>query len=232
MERAIAHLSPDVAVIIEAVGWRTKKRGQALAKLLGGGEAFYCRARSGFDLAIVSKAPSRNAQDHREIGLFHGLLSLEVGVPDGGWLRIHATHLSPVGEDNREREVRQILRSIGPRDGLPEAILGDLNGIRQLDTVEGVPVVDVPPSAGPPWRQDKVPPRAIDLLGGKGWIDLFRELHPKEAGYTFPAHEPVARYDYVFARQDFRSKVTGIEVLRSGGWPTLSDHLPLLLTLA
>lgn len=213
------------------MGWRTKKRGQALANALGGGEVFYCRARSGFDLAIISRSPARNAQAPEGLGLFHGLLSLEVEIEPGTWARLHAAHLSPTREGTREEEIQRILGTLGPRDGVPQAILGDFNGIRVDDTVEGVPVKEVPPGVGPVWRQDKVPPRAIDGLQQEGWIDLYRELHPGEEGYTFPSREPVARYDYVFSNETFRERVGDVDVLRGGEWPSLSDHLPLLITL-
>ena len=223
-------LAPDVAVILEAVGWRTRKRGEAIAGPLGG-TIYFCRARSGFDLAVITKLPARNVRTHRGLNLFHGLITLDLDLGHDSWLRLHATHLSPVGEERREGEVRKILEDISPPEGFPEVILGDLNTIRLGDTVEGVPVREVTPGVGPIWRQDKVPPRAVDLLAEEGWLDLFRRLHPDEEGYTFPTTRPVARYDYVFGNEAFQEQVEDVEVLRSSPWADLSDHLPLLVTL-
>ncbi len=227
---AIVELSPDVAVILEAVGWRSRKRGEALAAPLGG-KAFYCRARSGFDLAILTRLPTRRVQAHTDLDLFHGFLSIDVEVAHDSWVRIHAAHLSPTREHTREREIRKILGAIGPREDLPEAIMGDLNGIRIDDTVEEVPARQVKPGTGPVWRQDKIPPSAIDVLPEEGWIDVYREIHPSEKGYTFPAHEPVVRYDYVFSNPAFRARVQEISVLTTPPWTDLSDHLPLLIRL-
>ena len=236
VERAIVGLAPDVAVILEAVGWRTRKVGERILRGLGGGEAFYCAARTGFDLAILSCLPCRNPLRHPELELFHGLLSVDVEVAPGFWTRVHAAHLAPSREEARLGELRAILGAIHDGDGVgPGAIgrliAGDLNAVRPDDTIGGVPASEIPSGEGPPWRQDKLPPRALEVLLGGGWLDLFRECNPSDPGYTFPAATPIVRYDYVFGNAELRERVARVEVIRDGEVPALSDHLPLLVTL-
>jgi endonuclease/exonuclease/phosphatase family metal-dependent hydrolase len=230
IQERIQEIRADVTIILEAVGWRTRRVGEAIARPMGG-KVFYGSARTGFDLAILTRLESRNPLRHPDLDLFHGLLSLEVQVTSGEWVRIHAAHLSPSREENRVREVKAILQALDASDGMGEIIAGDFNGIRRDDTVEGVPVADVPPGMGPMWRQDKIPPRAVDMVAEAGWIDLFREIRPTEEGYTFPARLPVVRYDYAFANAALRPRVADIQVLRDEALPDLSDHLPLLITL-
>lgn len=231
IEQTIADLAPDVAVICEAVGWRTKRVGEKILERMGGGEAFYCAARTGFDLAILTRKAARNPLRHPDLELFHGLLSLEVELGKGTWVRLHALHLSPTREEYRAKEVLNILEAVGAGDGLAELITGDFNGVRLCDTIDGMPVPDLPAGIGPIWRQDKLPAQAVDLLPQAGWLDLFREMHPGEPGYTFPSREPVIRYDYVFVNAAFRDRVTGIEVVKKREIRKLSDHLPILITL-
>ena len=92
--------------------------------------------------------------------------------------------------------------------------------------------------------------RAVDrLLGGtiergtiarlleSGYVDCFRELHPRAHGYTCATWMPAARIDYVFADPLMAGRLRRCEVVGGRRWPDreatiASDHHPLVAEFA
>jgi endonuclease/exonuclease/phosphatase family metal-dependent hydrolase len=92
--------------------------------------------------------------------------------------------------------------------------------------------------------------RAVDrLLGGtiergtiarlldSGYLDCFRELHPRAQGYTCATWMPAARIDYVFADRVMAARLRRCEVVGSRRWPDreatiASDHHPVVAEFA
>jgi endonuclease/exonuclease/phosphatase family metal-dependent hydrolase len=92
--------------------------------------------------------------------------------------------------------------------------------------------------------------RAVDrLLGGtierstiarlldSGYVDCFRELHPRAHGYTCATWMPAARVDYVFADRLMAARLRRCEVVGGRQWPdreasTASDHYPVVAEFA
>jgi endonuclease/exonuclease/phosphatase family metal-dependent hydrolase len=92
--------------------------------------------------------------------------------------------------------------------------------------------------------------RAVDrLLGGtiergtiarlldSGYVDCFRELHPRAHGYTCATWMPAARIDYVFADRLMAAGLRRCEVVGGRRWPDreatiASDHHPLVAEFA
>jgi endonuclease/exonuclease/phosphatase family metal-dependent hydrolase len=71
----------------------------------------------------------------------------------------------------------------------------------------------------------------IDLLLNSGYVDCFRQLHPHEYGYTFPASIPSLRIDYVFASSGLAPSLVSCSVITTGDGVSgeqASDHLPVL----
>jgi exodeoxyribonuclease-3 len=61
------------------------------------------------------------------------------------------------------------------------------------------------------------------------YLDAFRMLHPKDAGFTFPTWDPHVRLDYLFVPGAAVQRLKRCEVMSSApGLKDASDHLPLL----
>jgi endonuclease/exonuclease/phosphatase family metal-dependent hydrolase len=70
----------------------------------------------------------------------------------------------------------------------------------------------------------------IDLLMQAGYVDCFRQLHPHEPGYTFPAATPSTRIDYLFASPELAKTLSACEVVsqaKGTQGEEASDHLPV-----
>jgi endonuclease/exonuclease/phosphatase family metal-dependent hydrolase len=72
-----------------------------------------------------------------------------------------------------------------------------------------------------------------ERLEALGYVDVFRQLHPRARGYTCATWLPAARVDYVFATPDLASRAVRSDVVGSRTWPdpdasVASDHFPLV----
>jgi exonuclease III len=65
-----------------------------------------------------------------------------------------------------------------------------------------------------------------------GYLDCYRELHPEEPGYTFPAPDPAIRLDYIFSPPIMRPRLLSCEVVELPAVIAASDHRPLLARFA
>ena len=77
----------------------------------------------------------------------------------------------------------------------------------------------------------------VARLLASGYVDCFRELHPRAHGYTCATWMPAARIDYVFADRLLAPRLRRCEVVGSRGWPdreatVASDHHPLVAEFA
>lgn len=73
----------------------------------------------------------------------------------------------------------------------------------------------------------------VARMGDLGYVDCFRRLHPRAAGYTCATWMPAARIDYVFADPSMAGQLSRCEVVGGRNWPdreahTASDHFPLV----
>lgn len=65
-------------------------------------------------------------------------------------------------------------------------------------------------------------------LKRSGWVDLFRQLHPRDPGLTITSDMPAGRIDYVWLSPALARRAVRCEVLRGPRISKLSDHCPLL----
>lgn len=74
---------------------------------------------------------------------------------------------------------------------------------------------------------------AMQKLASEGFTDVWRKLHPQDAGYTFEADQPGMRIDYVWVSEALKPRLQGIERVGTPPPqpPRLSDHLGLIVTL-
>jgi endonuclease/exonuclease/phosphatase family metal-dependent hydrolase len=73
----------------------------------------------------------------------------------------------------------------------------------------------------------------VTRLLDAGYVDCFRQVHPRASGYTCATWMPAARIDYVFADTIMATHLRRCEVVGGRGWPDreatiASDHHPLV----
>jgi len=80
------------------------------------------------------------------------------------------------------------------------------------------------------WFQlGRVPRRALRLLLDAGYVDCFREMRPREDGFTLPSTGPRVRLDYVFAAPALAGALSGCRVVTEPAVAaSASDHLPVM----
>jgi exonuclease III len=75
--------------------------------------------------------------------------------------------------------------------------------------------------------------RALRLLLKAGYVDCFHLLHPHDDGFTFPASDPKARLDYIFADPALSPALRECQVvMQSDAVRIASDHLPVVAEFA
>ena len=156
-----------------------------------GMDVVYGEANSAFAVAWLSRAPVTRAQNHRLPVLEKTLLEVEAGG-----MRLFATHLSAgrtkTHEPHRIAEAEAILDVAGDGD----LLVGDFNAVHPDDEV----------GAPPPEEQlDHVSRGPVELVLEAGFVDCYRELHPRDRGWTYLSAHPWARLDYIFAPRVPRS---------------------------
>ena len=64
------------------------------------------------------------------------------------------------------------------------------------------------------------------------YVDVWRLLHPDDAGYTFPTWDPHVRLGCAFTPDRYAERVDSLEVVREPEVvKTTSDHHPLLIAV-
>ncbi len=138
-----------------------------------------------------------------------------------------------------------ILSPLVPGDGSADDGLADRwrqAGIdpRLLGGIPALPRVVSPLTAGLPVSRamDRFLGRLIERwtverLLGEGYVDCYREVHPRARGLTCATWQLSARVDYIFATSDLAGFVTGADVVGGRTWPdpdaaVASDHYPVV----
>jgi len=96
-------------------------------------------------IAVLSRLPIVSSQVHRSPAFINKpVLEVCVREEDGGELAIFVTHLSASfatssrgGDDIRREEVREILRIMEAKRGMPHLLMGDFNSIAPGDDLKG-----------------------------------------------------------------------------------------------
>jgi endonuclease/exonuclease/phosphatase family metal-dependent hydrolase len=155
-----------------------------------------------YGVAVLSRFPIL-ATEHRRFASLReterrGFIRIEVRA-GGRRINFATTHLDYRFDDGRAYEAGQLLKALG-QTLPPLVVVGDFN--------------------------DEPAGRAHTMMLER-FADAWRESRGDEAGYTFPAHRPVKRIDYIFC-----SREGGLRVRRAWIVDTqASDHLPLVADL-
>jgi exodeoxyribonuclease-3 len=192
-------------------------------------------ARDGHSLAFLSRGEVKAQAWHRPIGARHALL--EVVLPgrrgessEGDEQRFYGLHLSAIHsawtERRRSRELRALLREIGPKQSGFHAVTGDFNTLAPGELLEHR---RLPPRLRPlVWLGGRIRWETIQIMLDAGYIDGYRALHPDDRGYTFPTWDPHVRLDYCFMHAPTSTRLADCRVIEGEAVRRASDHFPLL----
>jgi endonuclease/exonuclease/phosphatase family metal-dependent hydrolase len=166
-----------------------------------------------------------------------------------------------LGERRRLREMEAILGTIGDRADQPHLFLGDYNAVAPGDSLimegltthyatrmrttrrDGSPRPHRGAHAFGAWldrglQSGREPPKTllpralVRCVLDAGYADCYRQVHPNEPGYTFPASDPAIRFDYIFAPPSMRPRLLTCDVVDIPAAWEASDHRPLLARFA
>jgi endonuclease/exonuclease/phosphatase family metal-dependent hydrolase len=163
------------------------------------------------------------------------------------------------GERRRVREMDAILDTIGTRSEDPHVLFGDCNAVAPGDTLVFKRLtahytnrvtkaeignqrrvrqatfgawLDRSTRNGLITSETLLPRHLVRHVIEAGYADCYRDLHPSEPGYTFPAPDPAVRIDYVFAPPIMRERLLNCDVVDLAAVAIASDHRPLLARFA
>jgi endonuclease/exonuclease/phosphatase family metal-dependent hydrolase len=213
----IQRQSPDAVALLEAAD---RESAEWLARELTMRLAFGEANNEQGHVAWLSRLPVRRSDNYRHPGLAKTLLAIEVPA-GGGTVVLFATHLGSRWDVPQPAdEVPVILSLVDQATTTPHLIVGDFNALRA-----GEPVGD--PPDGDQKRGDAVdgaPRRAIQLMVDAGYVDCYRNRHPRARGYTYPSHHPWLRLDYIFASPALAAHLHSCDVVKGVEATAASDH--------
>jgi endonuclease/exonuclease/phosphatase family metal-dependent hydrolase len=217
---------PDVVLLQEAVDPRVV---EAISRLTG---LEHWGSRPDHSTGFLSRHPAREFAWHRPAGARHAFLEL---VLEGVDCRLFALHLvawfSKWTERRRAREIRALLEGIREHQAGFHLIAGDFNALAPGELLE---VRRMPRwIRAMIWLSGRdISRETIQVMLDEDYADVWRLLHPNDAGFTFPTWDPHVRLDYAFTPARYAERVVVCEVVRT---PDVvrdaSDHHPLLLDI-
>jgi exodeoxyribonuclease-3 len=179
-------------------------------------------------LGFMSRLPIAHHAWHRPRFSRHAFLEI---VPEGPEFRVFGVHLSAVfaawTERRRAIELRSLLHSIRRHQHGFHALVGDFNTVTPGELLD---FASLPQKVrATVWLSGgTIRWRTIQLVRDAGYADVFRVMHPTDAGLTLPTPTPQVRLDYLFVPDPHLSRVTQCEVVRAAQAQQASDHFPLL----
>lgn len=223
LAEVIRHHQPDIVMLAESPTRETLER-IALAA-----EMPYYDCRRGCSTAFMSRKPVTYSWHHV---LFARSPFLAV-KPDNTHWTIWGVHLlallSNVTESVRYHEIRALLRFANSAE--QHLLIGDFNTLAPGDAFD---VATFPLRLKTVVRLSggDIQRVALKQLQNAGYVDVFRQLHPQENGWTMPSHHPNTRLDYAFVPKKLLPHIqacctlTEPEAVRQA-----SDHLPILIDI-
>jgi exodeoxyribonuclease-3 len=213
----------DIVVLQEATRPDVVERVAKLAGMTAWG------AQPDHSVGFMSRVPIARHAWHHPAWSKRSFLEL---VPEGDAVRVYGVHLSAVHsnwtEQRRARELRALLAAIKEHQHGFHVVTGDFNTLapgEQLD-VQRLPfrLQAVLWLTGGRIRWE-----TIQIMLDAKYLDVYRMLHEKDPGFTFPTWDPHLRLDYVFVPGASAGRLKACRVLSEApGLKEASDHLPLL----
>jgi len=222
----IRDCAPDLVLLQEATRPSVVER---LAAETGMGA---WAARDGDSVAFMSRSAVEGHEWYPLVRPGRGFM--EVALRGGA--RVYGVHLSAVHsnwtERRRLRELDMMLKAVAHKAEGFHVFAGDFNTLAPGEMLDA----------------RKLPPRLralVWLSGGRvryttvqtmldaGYVDGYRLLHARDAGYTFPVWDPHVRLDFAFLPARFSERLEACRVITEGpAVRAASDHFPLLIHLS
>lgn len=192
----------------------------------------YWGARKGRSTGFLSRIPVEHHAWHRPRAARHPFLEL---VLEARRCRIFGLHLSAWfskwTERRRAMEIRALLDGIRHHQHGLHVVAGDFNA---LAPGERLHVARMPAwIRALIWLSGRDIARdTIQVMLDERYLDVFRHLHPRSNGYTFPTWDPHVRLDYVFTPARYSPRVLSCSIVSQPHEALrASDHFPLLAEL-
>ncbi len=219
---AISACSPDLVVLQEA----TKPEIVSDLARRTGMQQWGAQPRE--SLGFMARQEVRKFAWHKPRVSRHAFLEIvpaETDVPVIG-LHLSAVHAAWT-ERRRGFELRALLRTIKAHEHGFHLLAGDFNTLAPGELLD---IRKLPHRLRAlVWLSGgRVRWRTIQMVLDAGYQDLYRRLHPKDPGYSFPTWNPHVRLDFVFAPAAFAERVTNCELVTTGAALSASDHFPLV----
>jgi endonuclease/exonuclease/phosphatase family metal-dependent hydrolase len=233
--KVINGMNPDICGVLEAVGWQDKKTYyKKFAKNLGYDFFDVAIANSKYNIAIFSKIPVKIITIKK--GIRH--VVLEAVIKNGPFkgLGIFFVHLSPVSEDARLLELKELLKYVSK---LPSAIImGDFNSLSVNDPYDKKNILKI-------FKKNNITKFGINKLRfdvikkieSSEFLDVMKYLkNPLIATTGTPSNEDInhiagLRIDYAFLAKNTLKYLRKAKVFKNSIAGKASDHYPLYIEL-
>lgn len=221
MLAVIRPAAPDIVVFQEATD------AAVIGRLAAATGLSHWAAMPRLSLGYMSRLPIAHHEWHRPRLSRHAFLEI---VPEGMSFRVFGVHLSAVfaawTERRRAVELRSLLNSIKRHQDGFHALVGDFNTVAPGELLD---FKSLPQKVrATVWLSGgQIRWRTVQIVLDAGYADVFRLLHPADAGLTLPTLRPQVRLDYLFVQKPHLTRVTACEVLRPEAAHQASDHFPL-----
>lgn len=197
---------------------------------------FIAKSNSVRTLALLTRFPMRDASSFHPSILRHTCLKAALAYAPQETFTIFGIHLAAPAytlrvELYRLRELNLILKQIEQARAEEIILAGDFNSIAPGDELD---------LTGLTWQvrasvvlQGGLMARhVIQKIRRHQFVDCYRELHPRENGFTLPPHPPRVRLDYFFVNNALRQNLRACDVVITPlSVQRASDHLPVRMVL-
>jgi exodeoxyribonuclease-3 len=224
--RVINACQPDLVLIQEAT------RPAIIAQIAADTGMTQWHAFRRQSLGFMSRKTVAHASWHRPRFSHHAFIDV---LPADFPVRFFGVHLSAVHaaftERRRVYELRALLRSIQEHQHGFHVLAGDFNTLAPGANLD---IRRLPLRLRPfLWATGgRVKWQTVQTVLDAGYVDMFREKHPEDPGFTMPAASPHVRLDYAFVPQSFAAAVQACDIVRHPDGSAASDHFPLVVDLA
>jgi len=235
LSRAIKKMNPDICGILEAVGWEKERIDlQKIARDLEFSFFKVVKANSKYNIAIFSKIPLDVKNIKKEIK--H--VTLEAKIKTGSFknLGIFFVHLSPVSEDERLKELKELTRHIKKYSKV--IVMGDFNSLSSHDPYNHKKLLEA-------FKKNKVTKYGIERLDFDvikkiqhlGFIDAVDYLKLPFIATTPTAsnedlnHATKIRIDYAFLSKNILTNLKKVKIIKNKLTDKASDHYPIYIDL-
>ncbi len=228
----IKKINPDICGILEAVGSQDKLKG--VANDLGYKFFDIAIANSKYNIAVLSKIPFTIKAI--KTGIRHVIL--EATIENGLFKNfgIFFVHLSPISEDDRLLETRELLQNVAK---FSEAIImGDFNSLSPNDPYDQKELLQIFKKNNIiKYGTEKLRFDVIKKIESEGLVDTMNYLkHPFASTTPTPSnkdpnHSANIRIDYAFLTKNIIKYFKKAEVFKNEVADMASDHYPLFIEL-